>query len=375
MKKYLLTLFSLFVSVLNFTLLAQYKVSFVFKKLPSYHKHTDKIYLAGSFNNWSPRNEKFASQADGIKIELPKGMFEYKFTKGSWETVEAGDNGAQIPNRKLEINKDTTIEVEIKEWSDHFPKKPKETTAGSNVHIVDTAFFMPQLNRYRRVWIYLPASYKSSKKRYPVLYMHDGQNVFDAATSFSGEWGVDEALDTLGPKHELIVVAVDNGGSSRINEYSAYDMKYGKAEGDAYLDFIVNTLRPHVNKHYRTQKSGKQTFIAGSSMGGLISFYALLKYPSKFGGAGIFSPAFWINPQFKTTDPKQLRKIKSRVYFFAGQQEGEAMVPDMLQVFDQLQKHSKAEIQTVIRAEGTHSENTWRHEFPLFVQWLLESKK
>jgi predicted alpha/beta superfamily hydrolase len=308
----------------------------------------------------------------GITIVLPKGMVEYKFTRGSWETVEAGNKGQDISNRKMEVNRDTTIEAEIGEWKDHFPKKPQGSTAGSTVHIMDTAFFMPQLNRYRRIWIYLPASYTKSKKKYPVLYMHDGQNVFDAATSFSGEWGVDEALDTLGSKYgEMIVVAVDNGGSHRIHEYCPYDMKHGKGEGDAYVDFLVQTLRPHIEKHYRIKKGAKDNFIAGSSLGGLISYYALLKYPNKFGGAGIFSPAFWINPQFKAIDPKKLKKIKGRVYFFAGQQEGAEMVPDMLQVLEQLKLHSKAETQTVIRAEGTHSEGTWRNEFPLFIQWLM----
>ncbi|MFN2458421.1 MAG: alpha/beta hydrolase-fold protein [Chitinophagaceae bacterium] len=86
-----------------------------------------------------------------------------------------------------------------------FSGQPKLNTANKNVHILDTAFFIPQLSRYRRIWIYLPASYNVSREKYPVLYMHDGQNVFDNATSFSGEWGVDEAMDTLGKIREAIV--------------------------------------------------------------------------------------------------------------------------------------------------------------------------
>src|SRR5947209_17083850 len=99
--------------------------------------------------------------------------------------------------------------------------------------------------------------------------MNDGQNVFDAATSAYGEWGVDEALDTLGKTHgETIVVAIDNGGTHRMNEYSPFDMKeYGKGEGDTYVDFLVQTLMPYINNHYRTRKSEKYTAIAGSSMG------------------------------------------------------------------------------------------------------------
>jgi predicted alpha/beta superfamily hydrolase len=254
--------------------------------------------------------------------------------------------------------------------------KSDTSTASKNVHIIDTAFFIPQLGRYRRVWLYLPESYKTSKNRYPVLYMHDGQNVFEEKTSFSGEWGVDEAIDTLGSEvGELIVVAIDNGGAKRMTEYNPYDHeKFGKGEGDAYVDFIVNTLRPYINKNYRTKRSSKYTYTAGSSMGGLISLHAILKYPNRFGGAGVFSPAFWVAPQIKDDVNKRAKKVKGKIYFFAGQQEGETMVPDMLSVFELFSTRSKAKLTSVIRSEGKHSESTWRNEFPLFYKWLFNYK-
>ena len=147
--------------------------------------------------------------------------------------------------------------------------------------------------------------------------------------------------------------------------------KYGKGEGDQYVDFLAKTLKPYIDKNYRTRKNAKNTFIAGSSMGGLISFYALLKYPKVFGGAGVFSPAFWITPQLKNINPGQAKKVKGKIYFYAGQLESETMVSDMLNVFEQMRKYSKAKMQTVIRAEGKHNEQTWRKEFPLFYRWIL----
>jgi predicted alpha/beta superfamily hydrolase len=371
---------SLFLLLSGFQLWAQHKVTFVINQLPPYHQSSEAIYLAGSFNNWNPGNEnyRFKSQSGhpSISIELQTGSYEFKITKGSWDKVESGYNAFPSENRKVFVNSDTILNISIEHWSDHFPKKQIEHTASKNVHLIDTAFYIPQLNRTRRIWIYLPSSYKSSRKKYPVLYMQDGQNVFDAATSGFGEWGVDEALDSLGNKSkEMIVVGVDNDPVHRINEYSPYDMeKYGKGEGDAYVDFLVNTLRPFINKHYRTKKCGSNNFIAGSSMGGLISFYALIKYPKKFGGAGVFSPAFWITPQLKNIDPAKTRKIKGKIYFFAGQQESDSMVPDMLSVFEQMLKHSKAKMKTVIRAQGKHNEATWRAEFPLFYKWLTVNK-
>ena len=374
MRKTLLCIGLLFI---NLFALAQYKVSFVITRLPAYHNASNNIYLAGSFNNWNPRDEKLQLKTvggnHGITIELTKGMYEYKFTEGSWENVEAAEKGIPTGNRKIVVESDTTVNVEIEEWADHFPKKEKHSTASKNVHIIDNSFYIPQLDRHRRVWIYLPASYGSAKKKYPVLYMQDGQNVFDEATSAYGEWGVDEALDSLSGQHkEVIVVAVDHGGDKRMNEYSPYDMeRYGKGEGDQYVDFLVQTLKPYMDKHYRTLKDEKNTFIAGSSMGGLISFYAILKYPKVFGGAGVFSPSFWIAPQLKHIDPEKAKKVKGKIYFYAGQQEGENMVPDMLNVFEQMRQHSKAQMKTVIRAEGKHNEPTWRNEFPLFYKWIL----
>jgi predicted alpha/beta superfamily hydrolase len=360
-------------------LLAQFSVQFRVKQLPSYHRPADTIYLVGSFNRWNPKDSSLRLQTvngeTSITIPMLRGTYEYKFTRGGWDSGEAGAQGSGVENRRITICADTVVDITIAGWADHFPQRKMEHTATKNVHIVDTAFFIPQLNRYRRVWIYLPESYNSSRKKYPVMYMHDGQNVFDAATSGFGEWGVDETLDTLGPQvGEMIVVAVDNGGDKRLNEYSPYDMaEYGRGEGNAYVDFLVNTLRPYINKHYRTKKCGKHTFVAGSSMGGLISFYAILKYPKLFGGAGVFSPAFWITPQLKNIDPKQAKKVKGKIYFFAGQQEGETMVPDMLNVLEQMMQHSKAKMHSVIRAAGRHNEATWRAEFPLFYKWILNA--
>ena len=254
---------------------------------------------------------------------------------------------------------------------------PKKSTASSNVKIIDTAFYMPQLKRTRRIWIYLPAGYESSGKKYPVLYMHDGQNVFDAATSFAGEWGVDECIDSFIFK-QCIVVAIDNGSNKRMNEYCPYDFSISannkepdKGEGGLYVEFLAKTLKPFIDKKYRTLKDRKNTFIAGSSMGGLISMYAVLKYPKIFGGAGVFSPAFWVAPKIFEDIKAKGRKTKARIYFYAGTAEGESMVPLTIMAFNEMHRVSKSAMTTVIRSEGKHNEARWRMEFPLFYEWLI----
>lgn len=263
---------------------------------------------------------------------------------------------------------------------------PLQSTASAQVQIIDTAFYMPQLKRHRRVWICLPKDYHTSKGRYPVLYLQDGQNVFDAATSYAGEWGVDETLDSLAPgAAQCIVVAVDNGGDKRLNEYSPFDFtaKLGNtevqanAEGDAYVDFLVKTLRPYIRKKFRGSRRNDQQFIAGSSMGGLISLHAVLKYPKKWGAAGVFSPSFWVaKDQVIAAAEHKGKKVRVPIYLYAGLNEGPEMVPDMLRVNELLNRVSRAKTTTVIRAEETHSEASWRREFPIFYNWLqLQMRK
>lgn len=358
---------------------SQHSVRITINSLPEYHSADSVLYLAGSFNGWNPqdKNYQLKKAADGsyfFGTKLANGMYEFKITRGGWDKVECKKGGVDIQNRFLKLSSDTAINISVEEWADRFQKKARVSTASKNVKIIDTSFVIPQLNRVRRVWIYLPADYATSDKRYPVMYMHDGQNVFDDATSFAGEWGVDETLDSISPrKKEMIVVAVDHGSAKRINEYCPYDMeRFGKGEGSQYVDFLVKTLKPHIDKNYRTQKDKANTFIAGSSMGGLISMYAVLKYPAVFGGAGIFSPAFWVAPKIFDDIKTKGKTVNSKLYFFCGQMESESMVSDMSKAFEEMRKVSKSEMTCVIRPDGKHTEWVWREEFPMFYLWLME---
>lgn len=257
----------------------------------------------------------------------------------------------------------------------------RASTARATVSVLDTAFAMPQLGRTRRVWLYLPPDYHTSTKRYPVLYLHDGQNVFDAATSYAGEWGVDEALDSLHAAGGwgAIVVAVDNGQQRRLDEYSPWrnPRHGGGGEGDAYVDFLATTLKPHIDRHYRTRPDRLNTGVAGSSMGGLISLYAALKYPEVFGRAGVFSPAFWFAPELFGYARAAAPRPGTRFYFVTGAREGdrpEVYVADHRRMLDTLAAagfRRGVEIEEHVRADGTHSEGFWRREFPAAYRWLF----
>jgi predicted alpha/beta superfamily hydrolase len=348
----------------------------------------NELFIAGSFNNWNPADmpSRFLRKGTGqfyIELKIPDGTYEYKITRGSWNKVECSAGGTDIVNRILKVKADDSFIISIAGWKDQFKEKTVNHTAGPHVKIIDTAFRMPQLNRNRRVWIYLPEEYSNSELnlRFPVLYLHDGQNIFDDATSFAGEWGVDECIDSM--KKKCIVVAIDNGAGNRLNEYCPYDFSLkslglskadtlNKGDGAHYVDFLVKTLKPYIDNNYRTLGDKSNTFIAGSSMGGLISMYALLKYPKVFGGAGVFSPAFWVGPTIFDEIKKKGKKVNSHIYFYAGKQESESMVPDMLKAYDAMTAVSRSTMIKVINEEGKHNEFAWRKEFPLFYRWILK---
>lgn len=255
----------------------------------------------------------------------------------------------------------------------------KPSTASSEVTVLSEAFVMPDLDRSRQVRLYLPPGYAGSDKRYPVLYMHDGQNLFDHATAYAGEWGVDETLNELASAGllELIVVGIDNGGEKRMTELNPVDhAKFGKAEGKAYVEFIANTVKPYIDQHYRTLADVEHTAIMGSSLGGLISHYAILQFPDVFGKAGIFSPSYWITGEQVRWFENHSAAKEARLYFYMGGKEGDSMVPDVERVYQAvLSKRHPAELTRYhLVADAEHNEAAWRNEFKTAVLWLFNSK-
>ncbi|MEL1244440.1 alpha/beta hydrolase-fold protein [Flavobacterium sp. DGU11] len=231
----------------------------------------------------------------------------------------------------------------------------------------------PQLDTDKKIWLYLPANYNADiKNKYPVIYMQDAQNLFDKATSYAGEWRVDETLDSL--KAEVIIVGIEHGGEKRIAELTPYpNAKYGGGDANIYLDFITETLKPYVDENYRTKTDRKDTAIAGSSLGGLVSYYALLKYPETFGKAIVFSPSFWFSKDIYSLT-EETDKIDAKIYFLAGDSEDENMVPDlekMVKLVDGKIRNKKHLLKKVV-AGGKHNEALWSKEFPAALLWLME---
>lgn len=253
----------------------------------------------------------------------------------------------------------------------------RPASAQPNVHILEKALTIPGLDRERTLRIYLPPGYEEGKKRYPVLYMHDAQNLFDAATSYAGEWGVDEHLNDLAASDglELIVVGIDNGQEHRNTELSPWEnSRLGQPEGGAYTRFIVEVVKPYIDQKYRTKPGRKHTAIMGSSLGGLISHYAIYTYPRVFSKAGIFSPSYWVSEKvFSYTEENPVPK-NTRLYLLVGKKEGPGMYENMekMHAFIKEKGHPEANVYGETDPEGEHNEAFWRGEFANAVKWLFK---
>ncbi len=253
-----------------------------------------------------------------------------------------------------------------------------QSAPSPRVTVLSPQLIIPGLDRARTVRIYVPPGYASSVKRYPVLYMHDGQNLFAGATAHAGQWDVDDTLDGLARSQglELIVVAIDNGEVHRVTELNPWDnARFGKGEGRLYMDFIVSVLKPLVDRQYRTLPGREHTGVMGSSLGGLVSHYAILQYPEVFSKAGIFSPAYWVGPEVFELAATQPLPTDARLAMYMGGGEGDEAVNDFRRMLEQLQAKAKPGPKLWIKwtPGAQHNEGAWRAEFASAVSWMYAS--
>ena len=188
----------------------------------------------------------------------------------------------------------------------------------------------PQLRNRRTVDVYLPDSYGAGRERFPVVYMQDGQNLSDPETAFAGTWDLEATLDRLAARgREAIVVGVHHAGVQRLAEYSPFpDPRHGGGLADQYLSFLVDTLKPRIDRLFRTRRDRDATAILGSSMGALVSLYAFFHQPTVFGAAGVMSPALWFGGRHVFDDIASSPTPTGRIYLDVGALEGAATLKD-----------------------------------------------
>lgn len=232
---------------------------------------------------------------------------------------------------------------------------------------------LPGLDRSRGLRVYLPPGYaRQPERHYPVIYFHDGQNVFDEASSYAGEWGVDELLDQLAPQGlEAIAVAVDHGDARRVTELNPWDHeRFGRGEGFAYLRFLVETVKPLIDSRYRTRRDAASTALIGSSLGGLITDVALHRHREVFGLGGVLSPAYWVAPPVWALAQAEPLLPSQRLVFYGGGRESEQMLPQLRRMAA-LARSQGAQVLLLEEAESRHTEAAWRAVLPRVLAHLF----
>ncbi len=345
-------------------------------------KDSRPIFITGNFNKWNPKDYHFQltildenTYSIDIEDQLLGDDIEYKFTKGGWENVELDQYGNITPNRKINKKSATTNDF-VEKW--RFNWGPFKDEFFPIVEVISEEFYIPQLDRYRKVWALLPYDYYISDKKYPVLYLQDAQNLFNEGSAY-GNWEIDKKLSILAEygRGDVIVIAVEHGSEDRIKEYIFdNDNVANGSEGKKYIRFVTDTLKPFIDEHYRTKKDRENTGIGGSSLGALISLYSGFLYPEVYSKLLIFSPSLWIEPNNNFPMMSFRVPFKTKIYLYGGEKEGAKMVK-RIQVFENYLKRWEKknlfdfEFKTNINPDGEHSEFYWSQEFPRAIEWLF----
>jgi predicted alpha/beta superfamily hydrolase len=353
------------------------------------------IYLAGNFQGWDPGDPSYKlSDLGGGQYELTvplelERILQFKFTRGNWSKVEKGPSGEEIPNRSLRVKQPGTHEFVIADWADKHPTPAVVSTITGQVQSVEIPDFLDG----RPVLVYLPPDYEEdATRRYPVLYMFDGQNVFDAATSFAGEWKVDESCEQLiasSRMRPVIVVAVANGGGQRSFEYTPWqNSRFTQGEtggGGQHLQIIVDELVPHIDNNFRTLTGPQNTGLAGSSFGGLMTMYGAGLHRDTFGLFAVLSPSLGWNNWQPIDFAEKTIKPGVRLYVDMGGLEAGMTtdhnhngVDDNVEGLRKLKRalenngfDSTVDLMVVEEEKGLHNEASWAKRFPAALVFLF----
>ncbi|MEZ4966782.1 MAG: alpha/beta hydrolase-fold protein [Saprospiraceae bacterium] len=342
---------------------------------------TRPVFLTGTFNSWVTEDVRYQMkkvkaghyQYTFSEIPATDEPFEYKYVKGGWDAEELGSDGFPPANRRMEVPRGKVTDV-VPRWKQH--GGDYDPAFYPDIQVVAKRFNLPQLRRRRRISVLLPWNYEKSGRHYPVLYLQDGQNLFEENAPF-GTWGVDKKLAALAQdgKGDFIVVAIDHGGKERIKEFLPYKSKqWGDGLGREYAGFLAETLKPYIDNNFRTLPGREHTGIGGSSMGGLISIYAGLMFPEVYSKFMIFSPSLWASPKIYA-EPMRFAAYAppAKFYLYGGSREGAGMVANLQHFREAVESNSRGTVQVRLEtdAHGKHNEARWGTEFPRAAGWLF----
>lgn len=339
-----------------------------------------KFYLQTNLTNYAPALPGYNFAKGVLRAEFPLGvLLTYKITRGSAGSEEGDQWGERRPERRTVVNGAATHRVSIQSWQNLHGGAGRPSTLAAGIETLTV--HSPELDDDFTVLVWTPPDYAGSTEHLPVLYLHDGQNVFDAASSFAGEvWAANEAASQLAAEGwPCILVAIQVREKHRASDYVPFPIRHNdfKSTAPAYQAFLARTLKPHIDARYRTRPEREHTAQAGSSFGGVASLYGTLSHPEVWGTCGAFSPSLWVQDSALMNFAGQHPAPDLCLYMDMGTHEG-LFVEDAAAAVRQTQWFAARsapfvrEINLQIGEDHWHDEPAWRSRLPDFLRWWLE---
>jgi enterochelin esterase-like enzyme len=353
------------------------------------------LYLSGDaseLGNWDSAGLPLQRQPDGhyrTTVSLLSGVpHKFKVTRGTWGSVERGAGGVEIDDHIFISGDDSTVKTSVLTWVDGGKTNPQKVTLTGDFRFLKK-FESKLLGNFRTLVVYLPPDYEThSDQRYPVLYLQDGQNLFDSSTAFAGvEWRVDETaqdLITRGKIDPVIIVGIYNT-PDRTAEFTPFDKTPGgtPGRGALYERFVVEGVKPVIDKTYRTLPDREHTAVGGSAMGGLIALSMAHDYPDVFSGVAVLDP--WLrDAQRSLLDTwKEDGWMKNTRFYADMGTEGSPLYPGTTEVADLNQLTARfdaaglkkgSDYSSAVIQGAVHGEDAWQKRVPDFLVFLYGKK-
>jgi predicted alpha/beta superfamily hydrolase len=366
------------------------------------------LYLASNWGGWAPGDNayKLSARSDmrwqiilkPTSKDLPP--LEFKITRGSWDACEVAADLSDIPNRRLPAidiasiapGQPAIVEIEVEGFSDQRPEAQarKALSPYRTINAVGTVRRITVVGggipgAFRDALVWLPPGYDdpaNADRRYPVLYMHDGQNLFEQIPGLPAEWRADETateLTEFGKITPLIIVGVPHAGPGRASEYLPIPVLDDiEPRGEAYVNFLISEVIPRVERAFRTAPGAENRAIGGASLGGLISLYAATRHPQTFGKVLAESPSLVLRGK-RLTNLFSDADWPQRVYLGMGGKEtakaetNAALVAAVKDLYSQLEARglSTEHRMLLIDENAVHDEGAWAKRFPTALKFLF----
>lgn len=347
-----------------------------------------RVWLTGSastLGGWKAAGVRMEHLAGSLwvkEVRLRKNaLCFYKATLGSWERVEKTAADGEVSDREVIARGPMTIRFKVERWADGAHHEPMSTR---DAHVMDLGNFGKELTGFdHKVLVHVPPGYdENGDAHYPLLYMLDGQNIFDCATAFLGQaWDADKVHDELVTANKVrpfFIVAIYHCNQRDRFYTPVKDTRFGGGDLDLMASVIFQDIEPVLRERFRIEEGPEFTAVTGSSLGGLAAFHLGWRYPERFGIVAALSPSLWWahNHTVSMVRHDKAAPKPNRFWLDMGTHESEMLLAPVREVMElaDLLAEKGYNVALEIDENGRHNEATWKKRLPLVFEWMFGNR-